>query len=258
MESYCRIRGWDYNDVSIVRFTTAAASASNPVPGHGADNVKLYEAVTGDAFCRPLTLKWSPAFDASEYNIYIGSESDKLKFVGSTDKTEFLPERLSAGKTYYWRVDAVKRDGSVVDGELWSFSSPISYLKEGRNETERMALSGIAFTEDGSWFSASEGLVTVGDDGPGSLTGVWAGEDAAECRLSVTFYNEQKGAATIAVSVNNRMIDKWIASEAVNELTTHEIAQIVRLNRGDEVRVDFITGGKMRCRIDYITITAVK
>lgn len=242
----------------LYRFTTAAACVSNPIPRNGDDNVKLYEAVAVDAFCSPLTLKWSPAFDASEYNVYIGSENDSLKFVGSTDKTEFFIEKLSAGKAYCWRVDAIMRDGSVVDGKLWRFSSPISYLKEGRNETESMALSGIAFTEDGSWFSASEGLVTVGDEGPGALTGVWGGEDATECRLSVTFYNEQKGAATIALSVNGQMIDKWVASEAVNELTTHEIAQVVRLNRGDEVRVDFITEGKMRCRIDYITITALK
>ena len=29
----------------------------------------------------------------------------------------------------------------------------------------------------------------------------------------------------------------------------------MRLNKGDEIRIDFLTGGKMRCRIDYITVT---
>ena len=149
----------------------------------------------------------------------------------------------------------VKGDGSVVKGDVWRFASPVSFIVPGRNEAENMALSGIAFTEDGSWFSASEGRVSVGDDGPGVLTGVWNGPDNAECNISVTFYNEKKGAATIAVSVNDRMLDRWVATEAVNELTTHELPGPVRLNKGDEIRIDFLTGGKMRCRIDYITVT---
>lgn len=244
-------------ETPLYRFTTAPARASNPLPADGDMNVGLYESVSADSFCRPLTLRWTPAFDAVAYKVYVAAGDDELKFAGTSAKPECAIGRLAAGKDYSWRVDVEKSDGNVVQGDVWHFASPVSFVVPGRNEAEKMALSGVAFTEDGSWFSASEGRVSVGDDGPGVLTGVWNGPDNAECNMSVTFYNEKKGAATIAVSLNDRMLDRWVASEDVYELTTHELPGSVKLNKGDEIRIDFLTGGKMRCRIDYITVTPV-
>ncbi len=241
----------------LYSFTTAAPVPFHPFPSNGERDAAIYESFAADQFCCPLILRWDRAFDAASYRVSMGADGDSLKLIGEVYEPQFIPEKLLSGVDYSWRVDAVRRDGSVAKGDVWHFTTSTSQLLPERNEAEKMALSGIAFTEDGSWFSASEGRVSVGDDGPGALTGVWGGPDDAECSMSVTFFNEKKGAATIAVSVNDELLDRWVASEEVDEITVHKLPSTVRLKTGDEIRIDFLTGGKMRCRIDCIDITPV-
>jgi|GEM_PF-5307168 len=37
------------------------------------------------------------------------------------DDNVFRLPRLSSGQKYWWRIDAVMQDGSVIQGELWHF-----------------------------------------------------------------------------------------------------------------------------------------
>jgi hypothetical protein len=62
-------------------------------------------------------------------NIYFGTSSNSLSFLmNQPDPTNVVVladhgHLLSPGSTYYWRVDTVLADSSVVTGEVWSFTT---------------------------------------------------------------------------------------------------------------------------------------
>jgi hypothetical protein len=70
-----------------------------------------------------LKLSWMPGAGANRHKVYFGDRADQMSLLNevTTDYAE-LPE-LERGTTYYWRIDAVRPDGSVVTGDLWSFNT---------------------------------------------------------------------------------------------------------------------------------------
>ena len=59
---------------------------------------------------------------ATKHIIYLGGLGDKLKRVAKLmDSNIYSPKELTAGATYFWRVDAIVT-GKVVKGEVWSFT----------------------------------------------------------------------------------------------------------------------------------------
>lgn len=78
-------------------------------------------------------LMWRPAYKAIAHHVYFGIDQNAVKNAGATSseyKGEFKGEsnvltlpNLTAGQTYWWRVDAVMPEGSVVPGDLWSFTT---------------------------------------------------------------------------------------------------------------------------------------
>ena len=78
-------------------------------------------------------LSWWPGSDASEHDLYIGTDSAAVEDTDTSDTTgvyrgrqqasEYtLPEDMQPGQTFYWRVDEVTADGVITKGDLWSFS----------------------------------------------------------------------------------------------------------------------------------------
>ncbi|MGN1376308.1 MAG: polysaccharide lyase family 1 protein [Prevotella sp.] len=239
-------------------FTTADNKASKPYPVDGETNAQLREAVAEKSSCGPMTLKWRPAFDAKEYNVYI-SEPDgdsPVHFLGTTTSTSLKPDYLRFGSKYVWRVDVVKSDESVVTGDEWSFSSPTVFVNEGKTEAEDLIRNAYVYKEysDGSWYVSSNNYATVGEAGPGSLNGIWNGPDG-KCTMSLTYWNETSGAAGFYLFVNDEQIETWRGDKQSYAMVTHTAAQQVTLKKGDLVRADFYVDGKMRCRIDYLNIT---
>jgi hypothetical protein len=70
-----------------------------------------------------LKLSWIPGAGAAEHKVYFGPRADQISLLDevTTDYAE-LPE-LKRDTTYYWRIDEVQPDGSVVTGDLWSFNT---------------------------------------------------------------------------------------------------------------------------------------
>ncbi len=70
-----------------------------------------------------LKLSWMPGAGATGHKVYFGARADQMSLLDEV-ATGYagLPE-LERGTTYYWRVDEVQTDGSVVIGEFWSFST---------------------------------------------------------------------------------------------------------------------------------------
>ena len=82
-----------------------------PVPPNGSETVKV------DA-----DLMFRPAYQAVSHRVYFGQDG-KLKAVATLQDGNIVnPGELNAGEIYLWRVDGILKDGTVVEGELWSFT----------------------------------------------------------------------------------------------------------------------------------------
>jgi len=98
--------------------------AGAPSPGNGA--VATIDVAT--------TLTWSAGEGASQHDIYFGTDrdavanatSDSPEFQGSQTDTSLSVDGTVeyGGGDYYWRVDEVAADGTVVAGAVWKFTVP--------------------------------------------------------------------------------------------------------------------------------------
>lgn len=70
-----------------------------------------------------LQLSWMPGVHAAGQRVYLGSSPDTQAMIAEVGESASAPApALEHGVTYYWRVDEVRPDGSVVTGDVWSFS----------------------------------------------------------------------------------------------------------------------------------------
>lgn len=242
----------------VYRFTTAPEKAFMPTPRSGETNAQLRAGTSEKAKTTPMTLLWRGAFDAASYDVYLATSADDIDshLVGTTPTTSFNPGTLLYGQTYYWRVDTHTKDGSVVKGDTWTFSAPARYIHVGRTEMEHLARSAYAYLEytNGSWYSAFNDSVTVGEAGPGAMTGIWDGDDG-DYTLKVRFFDETSGQAWMGISVNDKLVDSWTGTKT-GKMLIHSMEKAVSLKKGDQIRVDFYTQNKMRCRIDCLYAVA--
>ena len=73
-------------------------------------------------------LMWLGGYKSLSYDIYFGSDIEKVKnaskksslYKGNQKNNIFSPEKLNRGKTYFWRIDSVKKR-SNVKGRVWQF-----------------------------------------------------------------------------------------------------------------------------------------
>ena len=240
----------------VYQFTTADEKAAKPTPLDGEEHAQLRVATDASAKTSPMPLLWRPAADAKAYHVYLATSEGELDshLLGTVTTNSYQPGTLNYGETYYWRVDTEQQNGNIVTGDVWRFSAPAKKMTTGRTEMEHLIRSAYAYLEreDGAWFKASNDSVTVGEAGPGAMTGVWDGEDG-NYSISVDFYDEQAGQAWMGLSVNDVLIDQWKGAKKY-AMTTHQLSQELSLKKGDQIRIDFYTQSKMRCRIDCIDI----
>ncbi|MHC4501599.1 MAG: hypothetical protein ACYS21_21135, partial [Planctomycetota bacterium] len=97
----------------IWKFTVLDGKANKPYPLETAIKVPT-----------DVTLKWSPGHKAEKHRVYFGTSPLDAYFfakpVQEGKKTSFKPPRLEKTTTYYWRVDEVHADRTVM-GDIWSF-----------------------------------------------------------------------------------------------------------------------------------------
>ncbi len=88
-----------------------APNASRPIPPNGATTAKS-----------DCGLMWLGGYKSARHDLYFGTNKNAPEFQRAFkgEKNVFTPGKLESGKTYYWRVDAI-RDGEVMKGDIWKF-----------------------------------------------------------------------------------------------------------------------------------------
>jgi len=105
-----------------------------------------------------LKLSWIQGANSKGHKVYLGTSPDTMELLAEvSDSTYTVVPALERGITYYWRVDEVQPDGSVVKGDVWNFSP-----------------GGIV-----AWWKFDEGSGSAaGDSGSNNLHGTIAGNPA--------------------------------------------------------------------------------
>ncbi len=95
------------------RIVTAKTAATKPQPHDG--------ATTGTIVPE---LKWEPGVNAISHKIYFGTETHHLPLLAEVTSPSYdnLPE-LEGGTRYYWLVTEVWDDGTVIAGDVWTFTT---------------------------------------------------------------------------------------------------------------------------------------
>jgi hypothetical protein len=92
----------------------AKARATEPRPSDGA-------VVTPGAEVR---VSWKPGANTESHKLYFATQADELSLVDEVTEPAYANvPRPQRDKTYYWRVDEVQTDGSVIEGDVWSFNT---------------------------------------------------------------------------------------------------------------------------------------
>jgi len=148
-----------YVGLSKVRFfQRRGPEAVRPYPVDGADI-----GVPIDA-----KLSWTPGEGVKAHRVYFGTNPDNLKYMGKVeagDTSEVKLPRLEKCQRYCWRVNAEKSDGSMIEGELWSFSTGrmVGWWKFDKAEG-RTVIDSSGFGNDGT-FVGDAAVVSDGQRG---------------------------------------------------------------------------------------------
>ena len=100
----------------VWRLTTAPLKAFDPVPADGA----RFEDVD-------VTLAWTPGVSAVSHDVYFGTDEAAVAggagdtFKGNQVIKTYEATGLTAGTTYFWRVDEVEKSGTKQPGSVWRF-----------------------------------------------------------------------------------------------------------------------------------------
>ena len=118
-----------------------------------------------------------PGAYVTEHLVYFGTDPEELTLLAKVTEPKLseLPQ-LERGNVYYWRVDEVQPDGSVVTGDVWSFSSGrlVGYWKldegQGNSAFDSSGNNGDGtltnmdldqWTEDGLYFDGIDDCVST-------------------------------------------------------------------------------------------------
>jgi hypothetical protein len=94
-------------------FQPRGPEAVKPYPREGIEGVGLSD----------LVLTWIPGTGAVAHNVYFGTDPQVLPLLGKVSDAEARLSRLADRTKYYWRVDTVQADGSIMKGATWNFTT---------------------------------------------------------------------------------------------------------------------------------------
>ncbi len=116
------------NQLLVLRYDPAAPPEPPPIP-------QFPQPASGQEGL-PLTtsLEWRPSPEACNplsYNVYLGVTADP-PFIGQVNGEPMLEVAdLDSLRTYYWRVEAIDRQGDIVQGPVWRFTTAPADFPDG-------------------------------------------------------------------------------------------------------------------------------
>jgi hypothetical protein len=143
------------------------------------------DGATTDAFAAsPLT--WEPGVTAVEHDVYLTADPNAIADANTSDTTgvyrgrqaaaSYTPDpRLEWGQDYFWRIDEIDNEQTVIPGRVWSFSLNDfvtvddfeSYTNNSPDRVFQAWIDGLGFSAD-EWFP---------NGNPGNGTGAIVGND---------------------------------------------------------------------------------
>jgi len=131
--------GFDFDEFNVTVEVTDGRLTIQP--GAGADNCKIAfvdiesaaltqffqtardpDPIDGALGVVDPILMWTGGDTAEHHQVYFGTDQDNLVQVSDQAYTVYWhPEPMDPGATYYWRIDGVETDGTVIMGDVWSF-----------------------------------------------------------------------------------------------------------------------------------------
>ncbi len=119
---------WKVDEIEADGVTTY----TGPVWKFSSEPTKNYLPAPADGSAGVLPgmfLTWKPGKDAASYQVYFGTDQAAVTSgAASVDKGKVSEPKIDSGAlrastTYYWRADVIKADKSVVQGDVWSFTT---------------------------------------------------------------------------------------------------------------------------------------
>jgi hypothetical protein len=127
-------------------FTTSALpdAATSPSPADAATDV----SITAD-------LSWTAGSGATSHDVYFGTDStpDSSEFKQNQAGVTYDPGTLTAGITYYWRIDEKNATGTTT-GTVWSFTT-LALPGSANNPTPVNGATAVNINSDLSWTAGS-------------------------------------------------------------------------------------------------------
>ncbi len=116
----------DIDDVRIYRKALDASEIATIIAGGSAGSPAPFDGAWG---VTQTDLNWSPAANATQYHVYLGSDETAVRnasiasseYLGAVTTSSYSAPSLSSRTTYYWRVDTENSSGTIT-GEVWKFT----------------------------------------------------------------------------------------------------------------------------------------
>lgn len=195
--------------VEVTERNDPPATPSNPSPNDGAEAVS-----------QSPTLQWQasdPEGDSLTYDVYLGTSSSSPRLVAEDIKqSEYTPQDLAPGTTYYWKVVTKDTAGNTVSSSIWQFTVKnkdptvrVTVSPDSPKSNDTVALSATESVDpDGTiesyeWDTDADGNF---DDGIGP--GVQAQLDPGVHEVSVRVTDNSGSSVTKTVTVDVDSIDQ--------------------------------------------------
>jgi len=131
----------DIKNVRIYQFPT---KAYNPNPSNG--NVGVSTAITQVSWLTPdANYTYDVYFSTVQQDVNSNATSAKI---GNHQSVLTAAVTLAIGQTYYWKVNCIKPDTTVIPGDIWTFTT-VSYKAYSPNPTSEA--TGVSIFKQLGW-----------------------------------------------------------------------------------------------------------
>jgi len=113
-----------------------------------------------------LFLKWTGGEDAASHAVYLATDPNltEADLREETNSQFYLPpEAIAPGQTYYWRVDEIQADGTVITGTTWSFTAAMIEASDPRPRDGLSWARGMNAATHDVYFGTDKTAVETGD-----------------------------------------------------------------------------------------------